>query len=174
VACLDREHFWPPSRKPAAAFWGAMPGPKGEPGGLSVGGRLGRDGIAAATTIGAVQVDPRRDRLDRRQLHVVTPAREPLGADASHHQPQHGGSARKPLAGSANICPGKSPESGVYHFVTDETFEAAHGPPANSNPRHDRRGAPAPVLGQADAASSQTCGHCYRERHRVGAAPGAA
>jgi hypothetical protein len=42
-------------------------GTEGEPGGMSVGGRLGRDGIAAATTIGAVQVDPRRDRLDRRQ-----------------------------------------------------------------------------------------------------------
>src|SRR5271165_4130820 len=82
--------------------------------------------------------------------------------------------ARKPLAGWANICPGKSPESNVYHFVTDETFEAVHGPPANWNPRHDRRRAPAPVLGQADAASSHACGHHYRERHRVGAAPGAA
>jgi hypothetical protein len=116
-----------------------MPGPKGEPGGMSVGGRLGRDGIAAATTIGAVQVDPRRDRLDRRQS---TWSRQ-RAADAFHHQPEHGGSARKPLAGWANICPGKSPESSVYHFVTDETFEAAHGPPANWNPRHDRRPAAA-------------------------------
>jgi hypothetical protein len=30
-----------------------------------------------------------------------------LGADAFHHQPKHGGSARKPLAGWANICPGE-------------------------------------------------------------------
>jgi hypothetical protein len=73
-----------------------------------------------------------------------------LGADAFHHQPEHGGCARKPLAGWANICPGKTPESSLYHFVTDET-EAAHGPPANSNPRYDQRRAPAPVLGQADA-----------------------
>jgi hypothetical protein len=52
-------------------------GTEGGPGGMSVGGQPGRDGIAAATTIGAVQVHPRRDRLDRRRLHVVTPAREP-------------------------------------------------------------------------------------------------
>jgi hypothetical protein len=53
-----------------------------------------------------------------------------LAADAFHHRPEHGGSARKPLAGWANICPGKSPEPRLYHFVTDET-EAADGPPAN-------------------------------------------
>jgi hypothetical protein len=52
---------------------------------MSVGGRPGRDGIIAATTIGAGQVD----RVVRRQFHVVTPAREPPGAAASHHQPQH-------------------------------------------------------------------------------------
>jgi hypothetical protein len=109
-----------------------MPGPKA--GGMSVGGRLGRDGIAAATTIGAVQVDPRRDRFDRRRS---TWSRQ-RAADAFHHQPEHGGSARKPLAGWANICRGKSPESSLYHFVTDET-EAAHGPPANWDPRAQRQ-----------------------------------
>ena len=46
--------------------------------GRHVGGRLGGDGIAAAATIGAVQVDPRRHRLDRRQFHVVIGAREHL------------------------------------------------------------------------------------------------
>ena len=46
--------------------------------GRHVGGRLGGHGLAAAGAVGAVQVDPRRGRLDRRQLHVVIGAREHL------------------------------------------------------------------------------------------------
>jgi hypothetical protein len=61
---------------------------------MSVGGRIGRDGIAAATTIGAVQVDPRRDQLDRRQLHVVTPAREPSEPTPFTISPNTGRSTR--------------------------------------------------------------------------------
>jgi hypothetical protein len=52
-----------------------MPGPNGKLGGMSA---LGGSGLAAAGVIGAVQVDPRRDRLDRRSLYVVIGAGEHL------------------------------------------------------------------------------------------------
>jgi hypothetical protein len=47
-----------------------MPGPNGEPGDMSAGGSAVMV-LPHPGTIGAVRVDQRRDRLDRRQLHMV-------------------------------------------------------------------------------------------------------